>query len=110
MTEKKWTFMAGARVYTVIQGRVHKFCGVPGCGIPVDITWGEPTGHIGRLIFARNKNWGKKMANGQIDGRNPLCFPKTKKVTLCAAHVAELDTIRHSTPAGRTPFIPVKEV
>lgn len=110
MTQKKWEFMQGARVYTVIRGRVHKFCGVPTCGAPVDITWGDPTGHIGMLIFARNKKFGQRMANGQVDTRNPICFPKTKRVTLCATHMAELEAIGRTTQAGRTPFIPVEEM
>jgi hypothetical protein len=106
----KYEHMAGARVYKVINGRVHMFCGVPGCGIPVDITWGEHTGHIGRLIFAGNKKLGQRMANGQIDGRPVICFPKTKRVTMCPACAEKLATIATTTPAGRTPFIEVEDV
>lgn len=97
-------------VYAVVDGVTHKYCGHPECGVLVDITWGDPQGHIGMLIFMQNKNLGRRMANGQVDTRNPLCFPKTKRVTLCAVHMAELDRIRATTEAGRTPFIPVKEM
>lgn len=104
----RYEFMQGAKVYKVINGIVHKFCGH--CQTPTPITWGETTGHIGKLVFRRNNNLGKLMANGVIDMRNPLCFPATKKVTLCPDCVGQLNEIARTTPPGHTPFLPVKNL
>jgi hypothetical protein len=103
-----YTFMEGARVYRVQNGIVQKRCGH--CGTWTPITWGETTGHIGKLVFRSNPRLGMKMANGAIDTRNPVAFPKLKKVTLCPPCDDELRQVKQTTEPGRTPFLPVKDL
>jgi len=98
-----YQFMKGAKVYTIINNIVHKFC--KHCEQPTPILWNEQTKHIKKLIFRQNPNLGKRMATGAIDARNPICFPRIKKVPMCASCVELLANVARTTPAGRTPFL-----
>jgi hypothetical protein len=100
-------FNMGAKTYEIIAGVVHKKCGH--CDAWHPITWGETVGHIGRLVFRANPKLGQRRANGTIDTRNPVCFPKTKRVPLCPTCSGLLDEVRRHTPTERTPFLTVDE-
>lgn len=89
-------------------GRVCQRCIRCGGWAPIWNPHGDTKIRIGRMTRTENPRLGQRMANGDIDTREWLVFPKCRVGHGCPACAAEFTTMKVKNPTAREPFIPVK--
>jgi hypothetical protein len=85
-------------------GHVNERCICCGGWSP---SWGATRIRIGKLVRGVNPRFGMRMANGQMDTREYICFPKTRVGHGCPTCADRYNAECLNRRGAREPFIAV---
>jgi hypothetical protein len=80
-----------------------------GCGSWSPL-WGATIIKVGKLVRMFNPRFGERMANGAIDERKMLIFPKMKTGHGCPVCADRYNAVCMARTAGKEPYLEVKDL